>query len=474
MQDLQRRAFDAFSNLQGSVLGLVGSDFTVLWAAESYARIFGLDAVGRNVLDLLHPDDHAFAGNVLLHEASAHLPVGFSTSKPGEEFVPRAADLRLLTADGSWRTCTVRSENRFGDPTIEALVLRIECHPDRSGVGKTLDLIALGKPIDDIAQWLADFIPLDFNETNQHCVAAIWFDGQDVRFASSRADLPTVSTQAMVKLSLSVLPEAASTVETITSTNIENISSELAPEVRIARDLGFDRVWASLILDEKGKRIGAIAVISDDPFDLHLRREMNVSIGINLFKLALMEHRRRAQLTHAAISDPLTGLRNRTGIKQALAEFTEQNRYPIGLLIADLDGFKGVNDTYGHEAGDTVISVTGQRLLDACGSSQFAGRLGGDEFVVVFEASTDEGQVGAEVERFSKAINRPILLKRAGTRDVVLPISASIGFAVASNAGDLDDLMRRADQRLYAQKSNSRERPFESSPEIVSRPMPVR
>jgi diguanylate cyclase (GGDEF)-like protein len=120
----------------------------------------------------------------------------------------------------------------------------------------------------------------------------------------------------------------------------------------------------------------------------------------------------------------------------------------MAVLFLDLDGFKKVNDTLGHDAGDEVLRVTARRLQAGVGPNDVVVRLGGDEFVVISEGVGNPGMVRALTSRLIASVSQPIDI--TGTEAVVL---ASFGIALAQGAGtDPLDLIRAADAAMYAAK----------------------
>jgi diguanylate cyclase (GGDEF)-like protein len=115
-------------------------------------------------------------------------------------------------------------------------------------------------------------------------------------------------------------------------------------------------------------------------------------------------------------------------------------------MVADVDAFKRVNDTFGHDVGDRVIRVVGERLRRAVRSEDVVGRLGGDEFGVVL-ADADGATLRAVSERIVAAVAEPMA---AGGR--VLRVAVSVGVAAGEAGADPDGLVRRADLAMYAAK----------------------
>jgi diguanylate cyclase (GGDEF)-like protein len=120
----------------------------------------------------------------------------------------------------------------------------------------------------------------------------------------------------------------------------------------------------------------------------------------------------------------------------------------FGIALIDLDGFKAVNDSLGHQSGDLMLIGVGFRLSDAVQESDSIARLGGDEFVVLFRNVTEKAELVARSAALLSSLCRPIDLD--GKR---VPVAASLGHALYPEDGDtIRDLMRSADLALYAEK----------------------
>jgi diguanylate cyclase (GGDEF)-like protein len=176
-----------------------------------------------------------------------------------------------------------------------------------------------------------------------------------------------------------------------------------------------------------------------------------------------LEHDLRAvtelkeKLRHQAMHDALTGLPNRTLFldrTQHAVHLAGRNGLWPAVLYIDLDGFKPVNDTYGHEAGDLLLQAFAQRLQDCVRTADTAARLGGDEFAVLLHGPIDESGVHQVLGRIRAELDVPIDLG-AGR---VATIGASIGVALADTVTDVEALVRRADSAMYAAKRGGRNR----------------
>jgi diguanylate cyclase (GGDEF)-like protein/PAS domain S-box-containing protein len=159
------------------------------------------------------------------------------------------------------------------------------------------------------------------------------------------------------------------------------------------------------------------------------------------------------QVRYLAYHDALTGLPNRTLFHERLAgalRRRRRNRNMVGLLFIDLNGFKEVNDTFGHAAGDLLLKTVGTRLAACLREADAVARMGGDEFTVILEQIHAPEDVGRIADKILRVIGETMLLGQ-----VPLSVSASIGSAIAPMDGDdVDVLVRRADDAMYAAKTD--------------------
>ncbi len=156
----------------------------------------------------------------------------------------------------------------------------------------------------------------------------------------------------------------------------------------------------------------------------------------------------------AALRDPLTGLPNRKlledRIEQALAR-SRRTGESFALMVVDLDGFKAVNDAWGHEAGNVVLRSIARRLLTVVRETDTVARVGGDEFVILSLGTQEDAEAAALVGRLRQALRRPY---RVQGRTVEL--DASIGWALFPQDGVApDELLAQADGEMYATKRDT-------------------
>jgi len=158
---------------------------------------------------------------------------------------------------------------------------------------------------------------------------------------------------------------------------------------------------------------------------------------------------------HMALHDALTGLPNRVllldRMHQALDLCRRHNDFAAVLFI-DLDGFKPINDTYGHDCGDEVLKMTARRLEGTTRGGDTAARIGGDEFVLLLSELKNGLHAGLTANRLIKIITQPI-----PWRNIVVRVSASLGVSVAPTDGmEPDVLLKKADEAMYVAKKSGK------------------
>lgn len=158
-----------------------------------------------------------------------------------------------------------------------------------------------------------------------------------------------------------------------------------------------------------------------------------------------------ALLRKMAHHDHLTGLANRSLLEESLLQAIERakrNKSKIAVLLADLDGFKPVNDNYGHDVGDNLLRIIASRLKSTVRSSDTVARIGGDEFVLLLETIKDPHDAVHMAEKALAAISEP-----ANIGGVELTVSASIGVAIFPDDGtEAETIVRHADRAMYNAK----------------------
>ncbi len=146
--------------------------------------------------------------------------------------------------------------------------------------------------------------------------------------------------------------------------------------------------------------------------------------------------------------DALTNINNKRSYQEHMEELS-QKKLPYGLIFMDLNDFKPVNDNYGHEAGDELLSITAKRLQNSIREKDKAFRIGGDEFVVVIHGTHDEKFYEGVIERMRQNVARDIVI----SNNVTLKVSISAGYARCPEDGTkFEDVVKVADDAMYKNK----------------------
>ncbi len=172
--------------------------------------------------------------------------------------------------------------------------------------------------------------------------------------------------------------------------------------------------------------------------------------------MQLLRHQEE-HLRFMAQHDPLTGLPNRLSMQQRLSlamELAKRNRKKLAVMLVDLDGFKGINDTRGHRAGDQALVQLAARLRTSVRGSDTVARYGGDEFVIL-AGELDRGEdAGMIAEKVTDMVQVPLALEGGPAR-----VSCSIGISVYPDDGeDAEQLIALADKAMYATRSRGAQR----------------
>ena len=210
------------------------------------------------------------------------------------------------------------------------------------------------------------------------------------------------------------------------------------------------------IIGPSGHAVGAICVMDREPREVGpaaLEQLRQLAIGVGS---ALKLHASIRELRELSVKDALTGLENRAGFNQhlrrAMLHHAANPASAIGLLFLDLDRFKQINDSFGHDGGDAALQEVAARLREVTRSRDAVSRFGGDEFCIMVEGLQDELGLQVLAERIHERLAEPFVIDRE-----VVPLATSIGVSVGSREEtDPEALVRSADRALYEAKRAGR------------------
>lgn len=366
------------------------------------------ELVGRRSIELVHPDDHPVAVDSWLHMLAEKGPA-------------RRVRLRHRCADGSWKWVEISNLNLLDDPDYGCVLTDIVDISDEMAAWEAV------RAREQLLDQLAQALPVGVLQVDQ---------GGQVVYSNERltevlGDLPACVADVVsmaVGPGRRVLRHALNDVllgrvdrnVQVLITKPGTPANECLCEVNIRPLTGPD-----------GRTSGAIACFADITEGMRLRRE----------------------LEHRAATDDLTGCANRRAVMAALDEALAgagRSGGGTATVFVDLDGFKWVNDSVGHAAGDAVLAVVGERLMGAVRSVDRVGRIGGDEFLVVCPGIASLAETAVLAERLARALAGQVTV--TGRQ---VDLRASVGAAWAPGGGvGAEELVRSADVAMYRSKAD--------------------
>jgi diguanylate cyclase (GGDEF)-like protein/PAS domain S-box-containing protein len=446
--------FRAFVQHSSDVVGVIDASGTITYVSPSVSDVFGYEPaqmVGHKVVEFVHPED----------VDAAVLTIAMLADRPLES---ESVEFRCRHSNGEWCWTEATCTNQMYEPAVRGIVGNFRDVTERHrtealGARETdvLERILAGTPVpqtlhlllEAVDEYLGDAsttIRLFDPETGSwHRVAAPslppeFIDAVDDRFAPITAD----GEQAY-----------NSRVEAIVVADIadERRFPELGALRQHALSHGYRAFWSVPIrTPDDQKLLGMLATYvrnAREPSDSE--RAMMDRVR-NIVSVALDRAAHTRQLGHLALHDTLTELPNRVLAVERLDAALERlvdGESMVAVLFLDLDRFKVVNDSLGHDTGDELLVAVGGRLAASVRRNDTVARFGGDEFVIVCEDLTDLHQVEEVAERAIDALSEPFTLEHT---EVV--VTASIGIAVTRRSSDrAASLLRDADAAMYRAKS---------------------
>ena len=202
------------------------------------------------------------------------------------------------------------------------------------------------------------------------------------------------------------------------------------------------------------------------PFDLmEVHKRIHNMLEVRLLYKELAQYSKQQQ--ELALHDPLTGLPNRRLLEDRIEHTLQQSARQRGksaILYLDLDGFKAINDSYGHGYGDDILKMVATRLVGASRKEDTVARIGGDEFVIVLGNLAGKGDAREPAAKLIEVISEPYFIN-----DLTLRLSTSIGIAIyPDDASTVESLLGAADTALYEAKRAGKNRFCCSPHEVIN------
>ena len=195
----------------------------------------------------------------------------------------------------------------------------------------------------------------------------------------------------------------------------------------------------------------ALQAVQDGAQDYLVKGQGQPEMLARAIRYSIERKRAEERLTYLAQYDQLTGLVNRTLFRDRLVQAMARSKrlqQPLGLMLLDLDRFKQVNDTMGHDVGDHLLKAVADRLKDCVREVDTVARMGGDEFTIVLEGLAREEDITIIARRITETLAEPFLIEKHR-----VSIGVSIGITVyPSDDHGIDELLKHADAAMYKAK----------------------
>ncbi len=282
--------------------------------------------------------------------------------------------------------------------------------------------------------------------------ARVVLDGEQQEFRPLNGSRDELAFRVAVEAGSSVIVEPGIGDHAVLE---DYLASRRLRDAMITPLRGETRIIGALMM---ANRLGRVSTFRDEELRLFETLASNASVSLENTRLerTLTElHALKEELRHQAEHDTLTGLANRGLFTERVQSALERarDRSSVAVLYLDLDDFKAVNDTFGHEAGDRVLRHMAANIRRSLRPNDLASRLGGDEFAILLERLDDPALAVAVAERIIASLRYPMRLE---DREIV--IRSSIGIAIADDTTSPADLIRNADVAMYRAKHHSKGR----------------
>lgn len=380
--------------------------------------------VGRNMAEFLTP--------VGLDEAIATLAEIDASDRDGSG-VPMVFE--ILQADDTTLWVEVGAIPLLDVPDAEGIVLRCRPWSGQRHFEDFLTSLLADEPLPEVLTRLSRSIATSLQAAS--AVVHHGFDGDT--FASAAGSGVPVALLAEPGPWIDVARSGA-----VVELDVDDLDGEVAV---IAAAAGLGACWVAPVPGIDGLAPAVLSVWRPRAGPMLNGHRQVFDRSLSYAQLALVRNAEHQRLLHLAGHDALTGVANRTQFRARLAAALAIGERDLAVAFCDLDGFKAVNDTFGHIRGDAVLVDVAGRLRSSLRSGDEMARMGGDEFTVLLRNVVDAAGANHVVDRLLGALREPMLVDGAE-----VPLGLSIGVALAGPESTADSLLARADEALYAVK----------------------
>lgn len=423
---------------------VIGPDLTIRWTNSTAIDLFGFSfehALGRSILEYIDPDWNPKAMDSVI-------------AALGGEGLRQPMLFRAVSEDGTKTIVEVTANVQLHDEIVGGMVVYVRTWDERWLLDEVLHAMAAGRPA---RQTLRLLVRVAGAETIG-APAALLYDPEGDRIGGVVAaeelppDLRGPRHDSDDELVAAWAPLLAATEGHVH--DVADLHGRLREQ---ARERGYETlwIWPSAHIDDPMRAAWAVAWRSEAYLDGDVSRRMMMARLGTLVGMIADGARAEAAQFHAAAHDSLTGLLNRSAFHDRLgdliADVVDEATAGVGVTYLDLNGFKPVNDAFGHGAGDRVLVEIADRLSEIAPVDAVVARIGGDEFVLACRASC-ENDVAELAHKLTERVGEPVHLRDLET----VAVAASAGVAFARGDALRDSTSHRfvdaADRAMYAAK----------------------
>jgi diguanylate cyclase (GGDEF)-like protein/PAS domain S-box-containing protein len=341
--------------------------------------------------------------------------------------------------------------------TIRDITYRKKADSLRIGQGRVLEMVATGAPVKDVLTELTRFIE---TQSDGMLCSILLLDDDRVHLRHGAApSLPAAYIEAIDGIAIGPNVGSCGTAayrgEPVVVADIQ--ADPLWADYReLAATHGLRACWSTPIMSQQQKVLGTFAMYYGAARSPTTAEQRLIEIAIQIAGIAIERERAEERIRFIAQHDALTGLPNRLlfrdRVEQAISQ-AHRNKQQVAVLFIDLDHFKDINDSLGHQTGDRLLCATAHCLQRCLREGDSVARLGGDEFVICLPALNDSHDSALVAGKILEAVREGFHLDSH-----TLHVTGSVGISLfPENGKDAEELMRAADAAMYHAKEKGRD-----------------
>ncbi|WP_044842597.1 EAL domain-containing protein [Thalassomonas viridans] len=321
---------------------------------------------------------------------------------------------------------------------------------------QVLELIARSEPLTEILTAIVTGVELEY--PGMLCSILLTDDSSSKLTLGAAPSLPDFYNAAIEGIAIGPgIGSCGTCAHTGKRVVVEDIASHpyWAPYTELAARAQLGSCWSEPIVDAGGEVLGTFAIYHKEKSAPTSRDFYLIEQSAALASISIERARANKLIWRQANFDSLTGLTNRNLMRELLKtalKNARRNRHRLAVICLDLDHFKAVNDSLGHDIGDKLLIACGERIQGCIRESDTLARLGGDEFLILLPNIAHEAAIEQLAGKILSSLSQPFRLQQE-----LVYVSASLGIALfPDDAADLEQLLKNADQAMYSAKSGGR------------------